>query len=205
MPLMHVVCIKFKPEVTVDAAEAHLQNDLRLKERMPDLVRHWTVKRNASLVERSDCNLGMEWVISVEFANKEALAAYQVHPQHMEVVGIQKPLIAGKFVCDYETEELASVPSASQRSSFEARATEADNAISKLASRLETLEARLKAGASLSGNGNIGAAKFDAMKQAKSKAEKKCAELQYRVDILLNSLDKAENEGKALKKQLSTQ
>ena len=112
-------------------------------------------------------------------------------------MSLQKPLIAGKFVCDYETEELASVPSASQRSSFESRATEADNAISTLASRLEKLEAKLKAGVSLSGNGNVGSAKFDAMKQAKTEAEKKCAELEYRITILLDSLDKAEKAEKA--------
>ena len=35
------------------------------------------------------------------FNSTDDLAIYQAHPAHQEVVGLVKPLVAGRAVCDY--------------------------------------------------------------------------------------------------------
>ncbi|HNX53340.1 MAG TPA: Dabb family protein [Pontiellaceae bacterium] len=37
-----------------------------------------------------------------EFTSRDALAAYQTHPAHQEVVAFVKKLVTARSVCDYE-------------------------------------------------------------------------------------------------------
>jgi len=57
--------------------------------------------------ELSDIEVGIDFsgeILSLisEFASKEDLNLYQMHPAHQEIVAFVKPLVADRSVCDYE-------------------------------------------------------------------------------------------------------
>ena len=102
MPLLHVVGIKFKAEAQMDAEKArqHFENDVRLKDRMPELVRSWSWGPNVSLRERPEVNGGMEYVVTVVLDDKAALDQYGPHPEHQKVKALQSSITEKIHVLD---------------------------------------------------------------------------------------------------------
>lgn len=122
--------LKFKEGITAERVREHFETEVKLKERMPELVLSWSWSPNLSLATRADVNGGMTYVVSVNVATLEDLDAYLKHPQHMvrwfqlllvadrvvlltrslyrdwlcvqEVVVIQGPMIEDKFVVDLD-------------------------------------------------------------------------------------------------------
>ena len=48
MPLMHVVCLRFRADLSEEAIVAHFLNEVNLKTRMPELVDWWCVACRAA-------------------------------------------------------------------------------------------------------------------------------------------------------------
>ena len=72
--LLHVVGLKFNPEIDETEAIRHFEEDVRLHERMPELVpsrQHWNYSKNQSgplfseTDRGSELNNGSEWVVTV--------------------------------------------------------------------------------------------------------------------------------------------
>jgi hypothetical protein len=109
MPLIHFVALRFRADLPDAEVRRHLEEDVALRRRMPELVQWWAYRRNASLAERPEANLGCQWVVVSKLFHEADLPAYLAHPQHKEVAAIQAPLLEGKFVADFVVgeEELA--------------------------------------------------------------------------------------------------
>lgn len=90
--IKHVVVWPMKDEVTAEQ-KAEMKDALEgLMGKVPEL-------RNIEIgIDEKNGTM----LLSSEFDSAEDLAAYQVHPDHQAVVGIVKPLVAGRAVCDYE-------------------------------------------------------------------------------------------------------
>ena len=72
MPILHIVLIKTKPEVT-DAEVEEKFRAANLQERMPHLVHDWVWGKNINLAERLvDCK-GFNWVTTMVFKTKVRL------------------------------------------------------------------------------------------------------------------------------------
>jgi len=65
MPVIHIVALKFKADLSDEDVDKHFKEDARLKERMPELVIEWTYSKNLSLEARSDVNGGCNWIVHV--------------------------------------------------------------------------------------------------------------------------------------------
>merc|ERR1712224_872063 len=100
MPLLHTVALKFRPDLTDADIERHFKEEVKLQERMPDLVRWWSWGKNVSLQDMADVNQGCQWVVTVVLDDEAALATYMSHPQHLEVVQLLMPMVVGMFVVD---------------------------------------------------------------------------------------------------------
>ncbi len=100
--LLHIVSLRFKPELSDAFIRAHFEKDVRLKERMPELVESFQWGPNTSLLTRADVNGGCQWVVVCKLYDASTLQAYISHPEHKEVGVIQGPLLDGRFVVDVE-------------------------------------------------------------------------------------------------------
>jgi len=100
MPLLHIVCVNFNPELTEERIVDHFEREVALRRRMPELVLEWSFHKNISLESRADVNGGCQWVVMVKLLSPDLLDAYLVHPQHKEIGEIQSPMLRGKFVVD---------------------------------------------------------------------------------------------------------
>ena len=69
MPILHVVALKNKPEVTDEQMEAALR-EANIQERMPHLVHDWHWGKNINFpVRPADCK-EFRWVMSMVFNNE---------------------------------------------------------------------------------------------------------------------------------------
>ena len=102
-PLLHIVCLRFRDDLDDAAVIAHFERDVRLRARMPELVRDWRFEKNVSRADRADVNGGVGWVVLATLHDAAMLPAYLVHPEHQDVGRLQAPLITGKFVVDVAT------------------------------------------------------------------------------------------------------
>ena len=109
--ILHVVGLKFLPEMTEADIIQHFETEVVLHERMPELVlsrAHWDYSKNNSgpLFPDTDrgaaLNSGCEWVVTVLLANRDAMMAYGPHPKHQELMALQSTKLAadGKCVLD---------------------------------------------------------------------------------------------------------
>ena len=103
-PLLHIVCLRFKPELTEERIIQHFKEEVALTTRMPDLVASFTFHKNVSLEDRADVNGGCQWVVMSKLFRAEDLKAYLCHPEHVAVGVIQNPMLLGKFVVDVEVQ-----------------------------------------------------------------------------------------------------
>ena len=89
--LTHIVCWKYKAEITEEEIETHIS---KLKN-LPDVIPHilsFNVGRDVLHLERS-----FDTGLVATYPNREALDAYTVHPDHQEVAALGK-MIAEKVV-----------------------------------------------------------------------------------------------------------
>ena len=87
--ITHVVLLKLKPGVAVDsvaAQEAHAAM-AGLPARVPEIA-GWQCGFNMSPDEVS----GWDYVLVPSFADRAALDAYFVHPEHLKVVALWEPI-----------------------------------------------------------------------------------------------------------------
>lgn len=96
MAVMHMVWLKFRPEITEAQIEAHCRALHGLKSRVPGVL-ELTVGRN--FTERAP---GYTHGIAVTLADKAALAIYAVHPDHVEVAQGLRRDTEGVMALDYE-------------------------------------------------------------------------------------------------------
>ena len=101
-PLLHIVALRFRPELTDAEIVAHFERDVALSRRMPELVAAWVFKRNVSLTQRSDVNGGCGWVVISRLHDATRLSEYLAHTEHHAIAAIQSSLITSKFVVDCE-------------------------------------------------------------------------------------------------------
>jgi hypothetical protein len=76
--LTHIVCWKYKPEITPEKREEHIA---KLKS-LPNIIEEilsFNVGKDILHLERS-----FDTGLTSTFADKEALDAYTIHPAHME-------------------------------------------------------------------------------------------------------------------------
>lgn len=102
MPLLHIVALKFREDISEIRIREHFEHEVALAKRMPELVESWSWGPNTSLLSRPECNLGCNWVVVCRLFRAADLQAYLDHPQHKEVGAIQGPMILNKFVADVE-------------------------------------------------------------------------------------------------------
>eukprot|EP01121_Diplochlamys_sp_Union-15-3_P005023 TRINITY_DN15266_c0_g1_i1.p1 TRINITY_DN15266_c0_g1~~TRINITY_DN15266_c0_g1_i1.p1 ORF type:complete len:106 (+),score=16.76 TRINITY_DN15266_c0_g1_i1:24-341(+) len=96
----HIVLLEFDSKLSDDFIEKHFKNDVKLKERMPELVISWEWAKNIHVPENRAKNL--THIVIVSFKSLEDIKTYLTHPQHKEVVAIQGPYIKDKVVMDME-------------------------------------------------------------------------------------------------------
>ncbi len=101
-PLLHIVCLRFRDDLSEESIILHFENDVALSRRMPHLVSSWRFAKNQSLASRADVNGGCQWVVVSTLFDATMLDDYLNHPQHKEVGAIQGPLITNKFVVDID-------------------------------------------------------------------------------------------------------
>lgn len=94
--ICHVVLIRLRDDVSDEATARFLEQARRVLGPIPG-VTHLRVGRSIRRAESHPCALVME------FSDREALEAYQVHPEHQrfldEIIG---PIVEDKVVLDYE-------------------------------------------------------------------------------------------------------
>jgi hypothetical protein len=109
--VLHVVGLKFVPEMSEADIEAHFETEAALHERMPELIpsrEHWSFCKNNSgpLFPETDrgagLNHGSEWIVLVWLADRDAMLAYGPHPKHQELMALQSTKLTpdGKCVLD---------------------------------------------------------------------------------------------------------
>lgn len=101
-PLLHIVALKFRDDLTEARIRAHFEEEVALARRMPELVESWQYGPNVSLVSRAADNAGCNWVVFCRLFRAADLQTYLNHPQHKEVAVIQGPMLLTKFVVDVE-------------------------------------------------------------------------------------------------------
>ena len=84
--LIHVVCWKYKPEVSESEREDHRGRLRELSQLVPGIPR-LDVGSDILHLDRS-----FDTALVAEFDSREALDAYTVHPDHQEVAAIGREL-----------------------------------------------------------------------------------------------------------------
>ena len=84
--LIHVVCWKYKPDVSDEKGEGHRQRLKALAQLVPGLTR-LDVGADVLHLDRS-----FDTGLVAEFESREALDSYTVHPEHQAVVAIGREL-----------------------------------------------------------------------------------------------------------------
>ncbi len=93
----HIVLLRLKSDVTAAATDAFMEKAREVLEPIPG-VRHFRVGRG--LAKRAEVSHPVALVM--DFDDDEALAAYQVHPEHQRfVTEIAGPVEDDKQVYDY--------------------------------------------------------------------------------------------------------
>ena len=101
-PLLHIVALRFRPDISEERIREHFEKEVALTRRMPELVESWSFGPNVSLTTRADANLGCNWVVVCRLFRSDDLKSYLEHPQHKEIGVLQSPMLLGKFVADLE-------------------------------------------------------------------------------------------------------
>jgi hypothetical protein len=93
--LIHIVCWKYKAEIGEDRRDEHRRRLKRLAELVPGIER-LDVGADILHLDRS-----YDTALLAEFADLEALDAYNVHPEHQSVVAIGRELAEKVMSVDF--------------------------------------------------------------------------------------------------------
>ena len=93
--IKHVVLWRLKPE-GIAAFELIRKTLVSQSEKIPGLLKV-KVGRNFATGRRA-----VDFALVLDFESREALAAYHLHPAHLETRGIVDPLVAEHWIVDYE-------------------------------------------------------------------------------------------------------
>ena len=99
----HVVLLKFKPEVKED----DIENLEKLMDNLPNSITEIHSYEFGRDVVRSDRSY--DFGLVALFANTEALARYQVHPDHLVVLEKVKNMCNSVITVDFEGLDLSSL------------------------------------------------------------------------------------------------
>jgi len=97
----HIVLLKWNFAYTDEEMKKHFEEEVKLKERMPELVLDWSWAKNDPIPE--DRAKGFTHIVISTFRTREDLIKYLQHPQHIEVKEIQGPMVQDKIVMDIES------------------------------------------------------------------------------------------------------
>ena len=93
--LTHIVCWKYKPEVTEEARAEHIAKLRNLPNIIEEII-SFNVGTDILKLERS-----FDTGLTSTFADKAALDAYTVHPAHQEVAAMGKEISAQVVSVDF--------------------------------------------------------------------------------------------------------
>ncbi|KAI9018570.1 hypothetical protein CLU79DRAFT_760943 [Phycomyces nitens] len=93
--VVHIVIVKFKPEVTEEVKQETIRAVIALKNDIPEII---SCSAGTTFTDRSK---GFEhgWVVELE--KEEHLPLYAEHPSHLDFVKEHKPLFADLIALDY--------------------------------------------------------------------------------------------------------
>jgi len=94
--IKHIVMWKFKDEVAETDKLEMKQRLEALKGVVPSLI---DIEVGVDIAGK---DASKDMVLYSEFASRNDLAAYAVHPEHVKVVEFVKPLVCERAVVDYE-------------------------------------------------------------------------------------------------------
>jgi hypothetical protein len=100
--LIHIVCWKYKPEITEAERENHRAKLRNLASVIPDIL-SFNVGADVLHLERS-----FDTGLVATYADMAALDAYTVHPEHQAVAALGKQIAEKVISVDFMTDELIS-------------------------------------------------------------------------------------------------
>ena len=100
--LTHIVCWKYKPEITEAEREDHRAKLKNLPGVIPDIL-SFSVGADVLRLERS-----FDTGLVATYAGREALDAYTDHPEHQKVAALGKQISQQVVSVDFMTEEMIS-------------------------------------------------------------------------------------------------
>lgn len=93
--LIHIVCWKYKPEITEAGREEHRAKLKNLPQVIPDIL-SFAVGADILHLERS-----FDTGLVATYPDREALDAYTVHPAHQEVAALGKQIAEKVISVDF--------------------------------------------------------------------------------------------------------
>jgi hypothetical protein len=95
--IRHIVCLKFKPEITTESILEVEKKFPALQLSIPGIISiEWGLNNSPE-----GLNKGFSHCFIVTFENETARSTYLPHPAHQAFVEILKPLLDDVFVIDY--------------------------------------------------------------------------------------------------------
>ncbi|KAG1148570.1 hypothetical protein G6F37_003265 [Rhizopus arrhizus] len=94
--IVHIVTVKFKPEVSEEIRQETLRDVCDLKNDIPQII---SASAGKNFTDRSK---GYEYAWVIELKTKEDLSIYLDHSAHLEFIRKHKPLFADVLAIDYE-------------------------------------------------------------------------------------------------------
>jgi hypothetical protein len=94
----HIVCFKLKPGATAEQEQKLIAMLRGLKESVPAGIISLTVGKNITPERGMGYGIGLV----VRFENKEGLAVYGPHPEHVKVKNYVAEVCENSLVVDYE-------------------------------------------------------------------------------------------------------
>jgi hypothetical protein len=96
--ITHIVCWKYKPEITDDQRAEHIDMLRALPSVIPD-IESFSVGPDILRLERS-----FDTGLAAAYRDMAALDAYTVHPEHQKVVALGKEIAERVISVDFESE-----------------------------------------------------------------------------------------------------
>ncbi|KAI9301665.1 stress responsive A/B barrel domain-containing protein [Cunninghamella echinulata] len=96
MTIVHIVIVKFHPEVNDTVKQQVLDDVLALKNSIPQIIK---ASAGKNFTNRSQ---GFDWGWVVELESKEDLSTYSSHPEHQVFLSKYKSLFSDLIAVDYE-------------------------------------------------------------------------------------------------------
>lgn len=100
--LTHIVCWKYKPETTAEQREEHVAKLRNLRNLVPNIL-SFSVGSDVLHLDRS-----FDTGLVANYADRKALDAYTIHPEHQTVVAIGRAIAEKVVSVDFISDDLIS-------------------------------------------------------------------------------------------------